>query len=288
MATFVEAESFDCFALLQDVLHDRPADGDRRFLAVATRRLDAVPHDRRLRPLVRRVLKQDEPAVGLDVLEDHVHNALEQFVAIDHRADELRQFEENLQVLPRRLRRLGHRHDHRVVIAGHGVLDRHIHHAGLGDFDWRLLLDRPRLILAEHDDRVARSNLVAGLKKAALDHAAAVDERAVVGLEIVDVPPAVIGRQLGMATRDRRVLQRQRLAGPPDELRLVVGQFEATSLVRAFDDGEDEHGGENRKTGKQESTKAGNQTDDWATVNGNTQSYSDVRRSEGAPGCSHG
>jgi hypothetical protein len=202
-----------------------------------------VPHHDWLEAAGRRrrvALEQDEPAIGLELVEDQVHDALEQRVAVQRRGGQRRELIDDAQVVGGGLHRVGLGQDHRVLVGVEPPLDGDVHVLRAQDLDPA----GPILVGGDAEDHEggAAADLVAGRELHPVPgDPLPVDERPVGRLEIAQEPPAVVGRELGVAAADRGVGQRQRLRRAPDQLWLVVRQRVLHAAVRALEHVKHQH-----------------------------------------------
>ena len=178
----------------------------------------AVLHHHGHELVVGLLLEHEEAAVGGDVVEDDVHDLLEDLLHRPHRDQGLRDLGQDLQdavalldlLDVRGLLDVGGRggHGRRVVLQELGELadaadDRPcLFREGLGLVEDDLALDR----LAEDELELAEQDLVAVLE-GGLHHLHAVDLGAVLALEVGDADPVLVHEDAGVLAGDPEVLE---------------------------------------------------------------------------------
>ena len=243
----------DADVLAGDVLDDGLGVGDRRrrrggqLSGPRDPALLALPHHHRHRLAALLLAHEDEAAVGVEVVEDRVHHPLKKLRLLVERAHQRDQLVQHVELELRGLSRLGRAHDDRVVAALDLVLQVDVHLPALHRTQPRARLPlaggEGEGAVAEAQKRGARADLVAVLQRPRAGDADAVHEGPVAGFQVAQHPGVVlgVGRELHVPPRDRAVRERERLAGAPDLLRLVVGELEAAAAVGPCDDGENKH-----------------------------------------------
>ena len=198
-------------AFVERMLDDRLTDRDVTFVGGLGAHL--VSNDNRIEPTVRVVnlpLQQDEPAVGLELLEDQVHHTVQQRLPVNHGSCQRSQVVDHPQVIHGRLHRIGLGEDHRVLVGVQALLDRHVH-LRRSDHAHQTYPLVVRGDGEEHERRTA-ADLIAGrqLHRVAGDPFS-VDERSVRRVQVTQVPPPVVRRQFRVAAADGAIRERKRL-----------------------------------------------------------------------------
>ena len=228
----------DAFAVVEGVADDGAADGDASFLDFGS--CFAEADDGGFEDTIGVVSEEDESAVGSELFEDEIHDAVEDLIALEGSGGEGVEVVDDAEVIHRGGDGVGGGEDHGVGVGG-GAFDGDVEVAGFDEVEG----GGAGVFLAddEEEDGGAGADLVAGGEgDAFLPDAVSVDEGAVGGVEVSDVPGAVIGGEFGVPSRDGGVGHGQGFGGPSDELWFIGGEFESFAAVRALDDVENEHG----------------------------------------------
>ena len=198
-----------------------------------------------------RVHEHDAAAVGLDPLEDQLHDPLQQLVDVQRVADGQRRAVHDLQVAPR---------------PGEPGVLRHVVGPQLEDaapLGLRKRADDPRLVCGplgrsnidrarefflglvrragEEHQRAAELHLIAALQDVLTD-ALAVDERAVGTVQIAEFELRAAAADFGVVPRDFGVVQLQRVRRITAHAEGFFLQLEAGSLIVSADHEQRRHG----------------------------------------------